>query len=239
MALTGGVEQVSKVGFSVADISAGMYALSSVLAALRRRDRTGEGAVIEISMLECLAEWTAAPTYAAAGSGVIPERAGHRHALIAPYGVYPLAGGRQVLIAVQNAHEWVLFANEVLLDPSMATDPRFAVNEARIANIDALETAIVEAFSAAPAEVVLERLAGARIAHSSVNDPLQLWDHEQLRALERFMTVATPTGNAEVYRPPFNISGCPDPTAVVPTLGVHDPALIERLVQQATQEISK
>ncbi|MEZ5378057.1 MAG: CaiB/BaiF CoA-transferase family protein [Acidimicrobiales bacterium] len=235
MALTGGADQVSKVGFSVADIAAGMYALTSILAALRRRDRTGEGAVVEISMLEALAEWTAPPVYAAASTGVVPTRAGHRHALIAPYGVYPLREGRQVLIAVQNAREWQLFADEVLRRPELADDPRFADNEARIANVEALEVEIAAAFTAVPADEIMARLTSARIANGSVNDPLQLWEHEQLRARDRFMTVTTPTGTAEVFRPPFNVSDCPDPRAAVPVLGDHDSGLIDELLRRAAE----
>lgn len=236
MSLTGGPDQVSKVGFSVADIAAGMYALSSILAALRRRDRTGEGAAIEISMLESLAEWTAAPTYAAAATGVVPRRAGHRHALIAPYGVYPLADDGEVLVAVQNNREWAAFAADVLGRPDLVDDDRFATNESRIANIDELEQEIITVFAATPAVEVLSRLAANRIAHSSVNDPLDVWNHAQLRARNRFMTVATPTGSAVVYRPPFNLSDCPDPPTSVPSLGEHDPGLIERLIQRASKE---
>ena len=72
VALTGTAEQACKVGFSVADIAAAMYAFSSILAALYRRQATGEGASIEVSMLESVAEWTAAPTYAAVGKGSVP-----------------------------------------------------------------------------------------------------------------------------------------------------------------------
>ncbi|MBT5582127.1 MAG: CoA transferase, partial [Acidimicrobiaceae bacterium] len=130
--LTGSPDEPSKVGFSVADIASGMYALSSILAALFRRQQTGEGATIELSMLECLAEWTAAPTYSAVSRGVTPARAGHRHAMISPYGVYPLADGRDILIAVQNQTEWRALCTDVFMQPGLADDERFATNQARI-----------------------------------------------------------------------------------------------------------
>lgn len=232
MSLTGSPEEPSKIGFSVADIASGMYALSSILAALFRRAQTGEGATIELSMLECLAEWTAAPTYGAVGRGVIPARAGHRHAMISPYGVYPLADGRDILIAVQNQTEWRALCDEVFRQPELADDPRFATNEARIGRIDEFEPVLRAALASAPSEEMLTRLTAARIAHSSVNDPLTLWNHEQLRARDRFVETTLPTGRAETYKPPFNIDAAGEAKPVVPALGEHDPDLVAELLRR-------
>lgn len=233
ISLTGSPDEPSKVGFSVADIASGMYALSSVLAALYRRQATGDGATIELSMLECLAEWTAAPTYGAVGRGAAPTRAGHRHAMISPYGIYPLADGREILIAVQNQTEWEALVSDALGMPELVTDERFATNEGRITNIDDFEPVLRAGLASAPADEMLERLRTARIAFSRVNDPLTLWQHEQLRARDRFIETQLPTGRAETYRAPFNIDGVPDPAAVVPALGEHDPALLAELERRA------
>ena len=233
IALTGSAEAVSKVGFSVADISSAMYAFSSILAALYRRQATGEGASIEVSMLESLAEWTAAPTYAAVGRGVIPQRAGHRHAMIAPYGMYGLADGETILIAIQSNREFVSFAEHVVGDVTLSEDTRFANNDDRITNITALERVINETFASVPAAEIRDRLRRGRITHSSVRDPLSLWQHEQLRARDRFMTVTTPTGEAEVYRSPFNINGVGSPLATIPALGEDATGLVERLLGRA------
>ena len=233
IALTGSADEPSKVGFSVADIASGMYALSSILAALYRRAETGEGATIELSMLECLAEWTAAPTYGAVGRGVAPTRAGHRHAMISPYGIYPLADGSEILIAVQNQTEWEALARDALEMSELVDDERFATNEARITNIDTFEPVLRAGLASAPAEEMLSRLRSARIAFSRVNDPLALWDHEQLRARDRFVDTELPTGQASTYRPPFNIDGVPDPKPVVPGVGEHDRALIDELLRRA------
>jgi crotonobetainyl-CoA:carnitine CoA-transferase CaiB-like acyl-CoA transferase len=235
MSLTGSPEEPSKIGFSVADIASGMYALSSILAALFRRAQTGEGATIELSMLECLAEWTAAPTYGAVGRGVIPARAGHRHAMISPYGVYPLADGRDILIAVQNQTEWHALCRDVFQRPEMAEDPRFATNEARIGNIDEFEPVLRAALASAEPDEMLARLASARIAHSSVNDPLTLWNHEQLRARDRFVETTLPTGRAETYKPPFNIDKAGSARPIVPALGEHDPNLVAELLRRAAE----
>ena len=229
MAVTGSADDMSKVGFSVADIAAGMYSLTSILAALHRRERTGEGAAIEVSMLESLAEWTTAPVLAAAYTDHVPTRAGHRHALIAPYGLFDLSDGRRVLIAVQSDPEWRSMAEHLLGDASLGTDPRFVTNADRIANVDALESVINTRLQAMSGDDAVAGLQAGRIAHAWARDQLEVWHHEQLRARDRFMTVSTPTGDAEVYKPPFNISGLPLPVAHVPALGEHDPALIERV----------
>jgi crotonobetainyl-CoA:carnitine CoA-transferase CaiB-like acyl-CoA transferase len=233
ISLTGTADEPSKVGFSVADIASGMYAFSSILAALYRRQATGEGATIEISMLEALAEWTAAPTYGAVGRGVVPTRAGHRHAMITPYGIYPLADGGEILIAVQNQIEWEALARDALRMPELISDERFATNEARIANVDVFEPVLRAGLVSAPAHEMLERLRDARIAFSRVNDPLGVWQHEQLRARDRFLDTELPTGRAETYRPPFNLDGVPGPTPVVPALGDHDPDLVAELRRRA------
>jgi len=236
IALTGTPEAPCKIGFSVSDIAAAMYALSSILAALFRKERTGQGATIDVSMLECMAEWTAAPTYAAVGIGTVPPRSGHRHTMIAPYGIFPLADGTEVLIAVQNDRDWAAFTHYVLGDDTLTNDERFSNNGDRIANVVELEAVVNTRLSSISAEEVRDRLRRGEVAHGSVLGPLQLWEHEQLRAREHFMTVTTPTGSAETYRPPFRIDGLPLPDAVVPALDRHDSALIERLLADARDD---
>lgn len=232
IALTGTPEQANKVGFSIADIASAMYAFSSILAALYRKQTTGVGASIEVSMLESVAEWTAALTYNAVGNGVVPPRSGHRHTMIAPYGLYGLADGSDVLVGVQSNRDWAAFAEHVLQDAALIDDPRFASNPDRIANIDDLEAVINGVFKAAPAEEILGRLKAGKVTHSQVNDPLALWEHEQLHARDRFMTVTTPTGDARVYRPPFNMDDLDDPAATVPALGADATGLVARLMDR-------
>ena len=232
-ALTGSADAMSKVGFSVADISAAMYALTAILAALHRRAVTGEGAAIEVSMLESLAEWTAAPVYAAAHTGSVPTRAGYRHAMIAPYGLFQLSDGRRILIAVQSDPEWQSMARHLLGDAALGTDPRFRTNEDRIVNVGELEDLINARLAVMSVDDVLAGLRTGRVAHAFAKDPLELWEHEQLRARDRFTVVETPTGPAEVYRSPFNISGAPEPAPRIPALGDHDPDLIETLRRRA------
>ncbi|MFM8156179.1 MAG: CaiB/BaiF CoA transferase family protein [Actinomycetes bacterium] len=226
-----GDAEMSKVGFSVADIASGMYALSSVLAALVRRDRTGEGAAIGVSMLDSLTEWLSAPLYAAAYGGGQAPRTGRRHHAIAPYGTFALADGRTVLIAIQNDREWAAFAKRVLADEALATDSRFATNAVRIANVDELESVITARFAEASPDHIRESLAAVGIATAHVNDLAQVWQHEQLRARDRFVDVDLPGGRIEMLKSPFDISEWSPGEQSVPALGQHDAATVRRITE--------
>jgi itaconate CoA-transferase len=208
-----------------------MYALSSVLAALVRRDRTGEGAAIGVSMLDSLTEWLSAPLYAAAHGGGQAPRTGRRHHAIAPYGTFGLADGRTVLLAIQNDREWAAFAELVLADVALATDLRFATNAVRIANVDELEAVITARFASAPADEIRASLAAAGIATANVNDLAHVWQHEQLRARDRFTDVELPNGRIEMLKSPFDISEWAPGAQSVPALGEHDAATVRRIAE--------
>lgn len=226
--VTGTVE-MSKVGFSAADICAGMYALSSILAALLRRERSGEGAAIQVSMLDALAEWMSAPLYNAVYGGGQPPRTGRRHHAIAPYGTFRLSDGSTILIAVQSDGEWRNMAEHLMADPSLGTDERFATNAARIRNVDELETIVNDLLATVSADEARERLARGRIATARVNDLRGVWEHEQLRARGRFEQVSTPSGTVELLASPFDISGMGPSVARVPELDEHDARTVEEL----------
>lgn len=227
-----GDDQMSKVGFSVADICAGMYALTSILAALVRRERTGEGAAVHVSMLDSLAEWVSAPLYATVyGDGQAP-RTGRRHHAIAPYGTFVLDDGSTVLIAVQSDGEWCSMAEHLMGDASLGTDPRFATNALRIANVDELEALVRARLASITADEARSGLAAGRIANARVNDLQGVWEHEQLRARDRFASVPTPSGPVEMLRAPFDISEWTPPSAAVPALGEHDDAVVQDLTDR-------
>ena len=227
-----GDEEMSKVGFSVADICSGMYAVSAILAALVRRDRTGEGAAIAVSMLVSLVEWVSAPLYNAVYGGGQSPRTGRRHHAIAPYGTFRLSDGSTILIAVQNDAEWRSLADHVMGDATLGTDPRFATNAARIANVDELEALIRSRLGSLSAADARAALASGRIAMASVNDLEGVWRHEQLRARGRFVEVMTPGGPVEMLRSPFDISGWEPPGAPVPALGEHDAAAVQAVIDR-------
>lgn len=234
-----GNEEMSKVGFSAADIAAGMYALSGILAALVRRERTGQGGVVEVSMLDSLAEWMSAPLYGAVYGGGQAPRTGRRHHLLAPYGTFMLADGSNVLIAVQTDADWQVLARDVLDDPDLAEDPRFATNPDRTAHVAELEERIVIDLSGIDANEVRRRLVDHRIAHASVNDLAGVWNHEQLRARGRFVRSATPTGPVEVLASALEIDGRVAGDGAVPGLGEHDPETVARVLRSGAEALSQ
>jgi itaconate CoA-transferase len=218
--VTGDGEMRAKVGLSIADIAAAMYLFSGVLAALVRRERTGEGATVKVSMLEALAEWMQAPLLNANALGNTPARTARRHAAIAPYGTFRLSDGSEILLAIQNNAEFERLCKIVLLNPSIALDDRFAKNEARIANVDDLENIVSDGFASAPPAEIRRRLTDADLAIASVNTLADVWQHEQLRARNRFITTTLPGGTeVETLRFPIDIDGLPDTGSRVPALG--------------------
>jgi itaconate CoA-transferase len=224
-----GDADMSKVGFSVADICAAMYAMSSILAALVRRERTGEGAAIQVSMLDSLTEWVSAPLYNAVYSGGQAPRTGRRHHAIAPYGTFRLSDGSTILIAVQSDAEWRSMAGALLLDPALGVDERFATNAARISNVEELEAVVGACLDALSADEARRRLEQGRIATARVNDLAGVWQHEQLRARDRFIDVDTPSGTVELLASPFDISGWTPPAGRVPALDEHDEAAVDAI----------
>jgi len=219
LATTGGPDTPAKVGISIADIAAGMYATTAILAALRLRDRTGEGATIEVSMLDCLAEWMSVPALYERYGGGAPARTGTRHATIVPYGPFECADGT-INLAVQNRGQWDRLCRIVLERPDLVDDPRFATNETRVRAREALEPLIDAVLAALPAAVVRERLIGADVPFGDVHDVAGLLGHAQLDARERWHDVDTSGGPVRLARPPFRAAD-DAPRPAVPGLGEH------------------
>ena len=225
LSVTGTSDEPAKVGISVADISAGMYAFSGVLAALLRREKTGEGSALEISLFDSLAEWMSYPVYYAYG-GTPPPRSGARHAVIAPYGPYTAGDGRVVYLGLQNEREWARFCADVIGRPEMATDARFSSNPRRVEHRDALDTAITEAFRGLTAEQVIERLDAAQIANARMNTVEELIAHPQLASRDRWRQVDSPAGPVRLLKPPFNFEGIEGRMGRIPSVGEHTDAIL-------------
>jgi formyl-CoA transferase len=217
--VTGSPEQRVKAGISIADIAAGMYTYSAVLAALVRRGVTGRGCPIEVAMLDALAEWMSMPLLYAHHSGASPGRAGASHATIAPYGPFPTADG-EVLLAVQHEREWRTLCTEVLAQPGLVDDVRFASNSARVAHRRDLDVAIGALLAGLTSAEVTDALEAAGIANAAVRTLDEVWAHPQLRARGRFASVATRSGPVEVLRPPVEFPGG-TVFGPVPALGEH------------------
>jgi crotonobetainyl-CoA:carnitine CoA-transferase CaiB-like acyl-CoA transferase len=221
------------VGFAAADIAAGMYALTGILAALVRREQTGMGASIEISMLDCLAEWLSAQLYSAHYSGTQPPRTGRRHPGIAPYGTFRLSSGRTILLAVQNDREWAALTQHVLGDSSLADDRRFRTNPDRIDHVIAVEALVADALAAVDDSEALSRLSAAGIATAGVNDLDTVWEHPQLRARDRFIEVGSPVGPLEMLAAPFGFG--PQIAASIPDVGEHDGDVIADVIARGRE----
>jgi crotonobetainyl-CoA:carnitine CoA-transferase CaiB-like acyl-CoA transferase len=229
VSVTGSSDAPSRCGVSIADIAAGMYAFSGALLALRQRDHTGRGTRVDVTMLESLAEWMSQPLYFGRYGGSAPPRSGASHPIIAPYGPHRAGDGRDVLFGIQNEREWARFCAEVLEQPTLATDERFAGNTQRVANRGALTHVIETSFARLSADDVVARLDRAGIANGRVNSVFAVAEHEQLAARHRWRQVGTATGSFDALLPPANVSGAEIVMADVPTVGQHTLAVLAEL----------
>ena len=229
LSITGSPDAPAKAGTSIADIAAGMYAYSNILAALIQRGKTGAGCNIDISMLESMVEWMGYPLYYAMDDASPPPRAGAAHATIYPYGPFAAGDGKTVMLGLQNEREWDAFCSKVLEQPALAADPRFSSNAARNDNRTALRDIILEAFSHLSAEGVIARLDATGIANAHMNDVHDLWQHAQLAARARWTEVGSPSGPLPALLPP----GVPNTWTArmdpVPALGEHTEAILTGL----------
>ncbi|MDR7314650.1 CaiB/BaiF CoA-transferase family protein [Brevibacillus nitrificans] len=226
VSVTGSEEVPSKVGISVADIAAGMYAYSGILSALIARSRTGKGSVLEISMLEALGEWMGFPLYYTNYSGNEPKRNGASHATIYPYGPFRTGNDKTVFLAIQNEREWEMFCNQVLQQPERFDDARFATNSDRLQNKSVLQGIIDEVFLQLTAEEVIARLEQAKIANARLNTVQDFWDHPQLKARNRWRQIETPVGPVQSLLPPVTMEDMEPCMGPIPALGEHNEKIL-------------
>ncbi len=231
--VTGTPDEGVKAGISIADIAAGMYAYSGILAALIERGRTGRGRHIDLSMLEAMAEWMGYPLYYAFEGAPPPPRAGASHSTIFPYGPFDAGHGigqpGTLMLGLQNEREWQAFCDIVLMQPGLAADERFNANARRSARRGELRAEIDRVFAQLTVEQVMERLERARIANARVNDMAGLWAHPQLRARDRWTQVQTPAGPVPALWPvgrPGEADSRMDP---VPAVGEHTDSILRAL----------
>jgi itaconate CoA-transferase len=229
LSITGTPDEPAKAGCSIADIAAGMYAYSNILAALMERDKTGRGCAIDVSMLESMVEWMSYPLYYAFDGAEPPPRAGASHATIYPYGPFPAGDGRVVMLGLQNEREWALFCDKVLEQPQLATDPRFSSNSRRTAARSELRDIIVRAFAKLTGEQVIDRLDAAGIANAHMNTMHDVWKHPQLATRKRWAEVDTPAGRVPALRPPGVPATLEPRMDPVPALGQHTASILHEL----------
>ncbi|MFC8816939.1 CaiB/BaiF CoA transferase family protein [Streptomyces rochei] len=228
LSVTGTPEEMAKVGVSVSDIAAGMYAYSSVLAALLERGRTGRGAHLDVSMLESTVEWMGFPLYYAFDGAEPPPRAGAAHATIHPYGPYTAGDGKVVMMAIQNEREWRGFCARFLERPELAAHPHYATNADRNAHREELGALIAARFAELTGDQALELLGAVPVANARVSTLAEVWDHPQLAARGRLHEVPTPAGPVPAFAPPGPTGAAPRMEAV-PALGEHTRAVLGEL----------
>jgi len=229
LSVTGTPEDVARVGISVADISAGMYAYSSILAALLQRGRTGQGSHIDVSMLETLCEWMGNPLYYGFDGQPPAARSGASHPSIYPYGPFLAGDGRSVLFGLQNEREWASFCSRVLERPEVAADVRFDTNARRSANRIELKALIEELLAPFTSAQVIAKLDAAGIGNAAINTIADVWQHPQLRARGRWSEVGTAAGPLPALKPPASSDAFACRMGDVPALGQHSDAILREL----------
>jgi itaconate CoA-transferase len=225
ISITGTPDAAVKTGIPTADIASGMYCSQAVVAALLRRFRTGDGATIEVSMLESTIEWMGHALYTQMYTGAQPPRMGLSHTSIAPYDAFPTRDG-EILIGVQNDSGWRTLVTEVFEASALADDPRFRTNVLRVGHrreCDAIVTEHTRQFST---EDLTQRLAEAGVPAAQVNQLDDVVHHRQLQARDRWRQIGTEHGEVQALLPPATFGDVESPMGDVPALGQHTHALL-------------
>lgn len=235
-ASTGEPGRPAKPGVSLADLGAGIYAATGILAALRQRDITGSGDRVHIAMFDVLVEWMGPLLIAYRESGVEIAPAGTRHATITPYGPFVTADGATINIAVQNDRQWMALC-EALQADDLAADQGLRRNADRLVRRGFVERAVADAVARYPEKELVENLDAAAVPWGRMNDIARVASHPQLEAGDRWIPVTLPSnGTVRVAAAPFRFASHPAVVgggADVPALGQHTIDVLTELGYEA------
>ncbi|MDV6247678.1 CaiB/BaiF CoA transferase family protein [Rhodococcus opacus] len=226
--ITGTPETATKTGVPASDIAAGMYALTAVQAALFRRERTGVGAVVDVSMFDATVEWLGHPMYLQMYQDTQVQRMGLSHASISPYDAYPTVDGR-ILIGVQNDRGWRALVTEVFDRPDLVEHPKFATNILRVRHRAETDAVVAEHTRRFDTDELDKRLAAAGVPAARLNDMRDLIDHPQLSERDRWRQIDTEAGQVRAVLPPMTFTDVELPMGPVPALGQHTEAVLTEL----------
>jgi itaconate CoA-transferase len=229
VSLTGTEAEAVKVGISVADIAAGMYAYSGILTALYTRATTGRAPAVAVCLFDALAEWMGQPMYYTRYGGEQPRRVGAQHATIVPYGPFTAADGQTVLLAVQNQREWVSLCRHFLGDLALAQDERFATGAARVERRELVNRIVRRRFGELDGSTAMALLDEAGIANAHLNTVEGLLEHPVLSERQRWRAVETPGATVAALLPPANLSGVTPRMDPVPAVGQHTVGILAAL----------
>ena len=219
--VTGSEHAPGRVGVSLADIGAGLYAYAGILQALYERERTGRGRHVSVSLFDAIADWMTVPLMFQDYAGSAPGRVGLAHPSVAPYEAFKTKDGQDIVISIQNEREWAIFCRDVLDDAALADDPRFNGNPARVANRSAMKEVIGKAFARFDGDDMRRRLNAARIAYGAINSVADFSAHPQLNRV----TIDTPGGPVAMPAPAVRFDGALGAPGRVPECGEHTEAV--------------
>lgn len=229
VAVTGDAGYRAKPGIPVADTGTGLYALSSVLAALYSRERTGQGAAIGVGLFDVVAEWMGYFLNVARYGGFDVEPNGVSSPAVAPYGAYQTKDGHTVVLGTTNDQEWQRLARDVLRRPDLADDPRYATNAQRCELRAELDEPIAAWAAAHPLAQCREAAEAAQLGHARLNSPTDVLTHPQLTERGRWGEVQSPNGPVMALLPPPEVAGWDWRMDPVPGLGQHTEAVLREL----------
>jgi itaconate CoA-transferase len=235
LSVTGTPQTQCKVGISIVDISAGMYAYSGILTALYQRGKTGRGTRVEVTMFEALGEWMGYPLYYSHFGGKAPGRSGPDHATIVPYGRFRAGDGRDVMLGLQNEREWATFCEQVLGRAELAKDARYDNNPKRTARRAEVVGLIEQVFSTMTAEQVVAKLDAAGIANARINTPEEVWQHPQLKARDRWREMGSPVGPIPTLLPPATMPEFEARMDPIPAVGEHTDCILAEIGYSASE----